>query len=50
MQIKRFRLNHAVENDALWLRDILNREGKKFGTSADLQAGNTLALRWASSH
>ena len=50
MQVKRFRLNHAVENDALWLRDILNREGKKFGTSVELQAGNILALRWVSSH
>ncbi len=49
MQVKRFRLNHAAENDVLWLRDVLNREGKKFGTSVDLQAGNTLALGWASS-
>ncbi len=50
MQVKRFRLNHAAENDALWLRNVLNREGKKFGTSVELQAGNILALRWASSH
>ncbi|SDA21554.1 poly-gamma-glutamate synthesis protein (capsule biosynthesis protein) [Nitrosospira sp. Nsp18] len=48
MQVKRFRLNHAAEKDVLWLRDVLNREGKKFGTSVDLQAGNTLALGWAS--
>jgi poly-gamma-glutamate capsule biosynthesis protein CapA/YwtB (metallophosphatase superfamily) len=50
MQVKRFRLNHAAANDALWLRDVLNREGKKFGTSVHLQADNTLALGWASSH
>jgi poly-gamma-glutamate synthesis protein (capsule biosynthesis protein) len=48
MQVKRFRLNHASVNDALWLRDVLNREGKKFGTSVELRADNTLALGWAS--
>jgi poly-gamma-glutamate synthesis protein (capsule biosynthesis protein) len=50
MQVKRFRLNHASETDVRWLKDVLNREGKKFGTLVDLQAGNTLALGWASSH
>lgn len=46
MQIKRFKLNRASANDAAWLRGILNREGKKFGTSVELGADNSLILRW----
>jgi poly-gamma-glutamate synthesis protein (capsule biosynthesis protein) len=47
MQISRFRLNRVSEDDALWLEDILNREGKKFGTQVELEADNTLVLRWS---
>jgi poly-gamma-glutamate synthesis protein (capsule biosynthesis protein) len=47
MQIRRFRLNRASEDDAFWLKDILNREGKKFGTQVELEADNTLVLRWS---
>jgi poly-gamma-glutamate synthesis protein (capsule biosynthesis protein) len=46
MHIRRFRLNRASGDDALWLKDILNREGKKFGTLVELEADNTLVLRW----
>ena len=46
MQIKRFRLNHASAEDAVWLKNILNREGRKLGTSAEQNADNTLDLRW----
>ncbi|MDN5836859.1 MAG: CapA family protein [Nitrosospira sp.] len=46
MQIKRFRLNHASASDALWLKNVLDREGEKFGTSVELNADNTLMLRW----
>jgi poly-gamma-glutamate synthesis protein (capsule biosynthesis protein) len=45
MQIRRFRLNRASGNDALWLKDILNREGKKFGTWVESEADNMLMLR-----
>jgi poly-gamma-glutamate synthesis protein (capsule biosynthesis protein) len=45
-QIKRFRVNRASREDALWLRDVLNREGKRFGTWVELNADNTLMLRW----
>jgi Putative enzyme of poly-gamma-glutamate biosynthesis (capsule formation) len=31
-QVKRLKVNRASEADALWLRDTLNREGKRFGT------------------
>ncbi|MBA4142750.1 MAG: CapA family protein [Nitrosospira sp.] len=47
MQLKRFRLNRASRLDAIWLRDVLNREGKKFGSWVELSAENTLTLRWA---
>ncbi|HEX7234644.1 MAG TPA: hypothetical protein VF243_05185, partial [Nitrosospira sp.] len=47
MQIRRFRLNRVSEDDALWLENILNREGKKFGTQVELEADNTLVLRWS---
>ena len=49
MQVKRFRLNRTSGDGAIFLRDILNREGKKFGTGVELYADNTLALRWLSS-
>lgn len=45
-QIKRFKVNMASKADALWLRDILNREGKKFGTQVKLNKDNTLILQW----
>ena len=48
MQIKKFRLNRASANDVVWLRDILNRKGKKFGTSIELNADNSLMLQWIS--
>ena len=49
MQIRRFRLNRASRSDARWLENVLNQEGRKFGTGVELNADNTLALRWASS-
>jgi poly-gamma-glutamate synthesis protein (capsule biosynthesis protein) len=45
-QIKRFRVNKALRADAQWLRDVLKREGRKFGTRIELQRDNTLLLRW----
>jgi poly-gamma-glutamate synthesis protein (capsule biosynthesis protein) len=50
MHIRRFRLNRASGDDASWLKDILNREGKKLGTGVELEADNMLTLRWASSN
>jgi len=46
MQIKHFRTNRASRADALWLGNILSREGKKFGTRAILNRDNTLTLNW----
>jgi poly-gamma-glutamate synthesis protein (capsule biosynthesis protein) len=50
MHIRRFRLNRASGDDASWLKNVLNREGKKFGTWAELATDNSLALRWKESH
>ncbi|MFC2053226.1 CapA family protein [Chloroflexota bacterium] len=46
MQIKNFQTNRASRADALWLRDVINREGKKFGTRAEINQDNTLTLKW----
>ena len=46
MQIKRFKANRVSRADALWLRDILNREGEKFGTRVQLNKNNTLTLQY----
>jgi poly-gamma-glutamate synthesis protein (capsule biosynthesis protein) len=43
---RRFRLERATKEEAEWLRKILDREGAKFGTSVDLKADGSLALRW----
>lgn len=48
MQIKRFRMNRASRMNAVWLRDVLNREGKKLGTRVEISQDNTLTLRWDS--
>ena len=45
-QIRRFRINRAPAEGALWLLNTLNREGKKLGTRAECQDRNTLLLRW----
>jgi poly-gamma-glutamate synthesis protein (capsule biosynthesis protein) len=46
MQIKHFKPNHASSADALWLRDILNREGERLGTRVEMNQDNALTLRW----
>jgi poly-gamma-glutamate synthesis protein (capsule biosynthesis protein) len=45
-QIEHFRVNRASREDASWLRDTLNREGKKLGTLVGLNEDNTLTLQW----
>ncbi|MBM2829983.1 MAG: putative enzyme of poly-gamma-glutamate biosynthesis (capsule formation) [Gammaproteobacteria bacterium] len=44
MQIKRFRLNHTPRENALWIRDTLNKASERFGTRFELKEDNTLAL------
>ncbi len=45
-QIRKFRLNRASPGDASWLRDVLTREGRKFGTAAEAEPDGALSLRW----
>ena len=46
LEIKRFRLERAKHQDAMWLRDTLNREGKRIGTEVMLKANDQLVLQW----
>jgi len=46
MQIRRFQLNRASRADALWLQDVLNREGRALGTRVEIDENNVLTLRW----
>jgi poly-gamma-glutamate synthesis protein (capsule biosynthesis protein) len=45
-QIKRFRVNRASTDDTLWLKNILNREGARFGTQVMLDRNNVFSMRW----
>jgi poly-gamma-glutamate synthesis protein (capsule biosynthesis protein) len=46
MQIRRFRLNHAGDEDARWLEAMLGRECGKLGARVEREAGNRLEVRW----
>lgn len=46
MHIRRFRVNNSPRKDAVWMRNTLEREGKKFGCTVELKSGNTLSLLW----
>jgi poly-gamma-glutamate synthesis protein (capsule biosynthesis protein) len=46
MHIKRFRVNRAQRNDAEWLGRVLNKQGKKLGTSTKLNTEGDLLLSW----
>lgn len=45
-ETRRFRLQYASGEDALWLAETLTAEGRRFGTEAVILEGNRLALRW----
>ena len=40
----KFRLNRAAREDAIWLRDTLDRESSKFGTRVALDEDGTLTV------
>lgn len=46
MQTRKFRLGRATKEDVLWLRERLNREGRRFGTRVEMAGDETLVLRW----
>jgi poly-gamma-glutamate capsule biosynthesis protein CapA/YwtB (metallophosphatase superfamily) len=45
-QIKHFKVNRPSRAGALWLKDVLNREGKKYGTRVKLNKDYILTLQW----
>ena len=45
-RIRRFKINLAAGGDAVWLMDMLNREGATFGTRVTMDRDNRLALHW----
>lgn len=47
MRMMKFRINNASAEEATWLMDMLNREGKKFGTSVEIKKDRTLSLEWS---
>jgi len=46
LRMRRFRLERASAADVDWLRDMFDREGRDFGTFAELTGRGTLSLRW----
>ena len=46
LQMKNFRLIHASAADATWISRVLDREGRKVGTSVKLHNDGSLSLQW----
>lgn len=46
MQVRHFRECRASAADTGWLRDVLNREGRRFGTHVISEEDGTLSLQW----
>jgi poly-gamma-glutamate capsule biosynthesis protein CapA/YwtB (metallophosphatase superfamily) len=44
LQMRRFQLKRATKRDARWLRDVLVREGRALGTTAELGEDDRLTL------
>jgi poly-gamma-glutamate synthesis protein (capsule biosynthesis protein) len=45
-QIRNFRLNRPSRADAAWLRDTIDREGRKFGIRTGMGDDGTFAVTW----
>ncbi len=45
-QTRRFRVNRASAADVLWLRDLLTREGEKFGNRVVTSEDDIFTLKW----
>lgn len=46
MQTRRFRLSRASAADTRWLREVLDREGRRLGSRVEAEPGGSLVLRW----
>jgi poly-gamma-glutamate synthesis protein (capsule biosynthesis protein) len=44
VRVRRFRLTRTASDEARWLADVLNREGREFGTRVRLSEDDTLTL------
>jgi poly-gamma-glutamate capsule biosynthesis protein CapA/YwtB (metallophosphatase superfamily) len=45
-QVRRFQVNHAPQEDVLWLERVLNREGKRFHNRVQVTEDQKLVLQW----
>lgn len=45
-QIKKFQISRPNKRNCIWLRKVLNREGKQFGTKVEWVNEHTLTLIW----
>lgn len=45
-QLRNFKVNLASRVDRLWLLEMLNREGERFGTEAEMSEQGALLLKW----
>jgi poly-gamma-glutamate capsule biosynthesis protein CapA/YwtB (metallophosphatase superfamily) len=45
-RIRNFRLNRAVREDTLWLREMLDRESSRFGARVESDEDGSLHLEW----
>jgi poly-gamma-glutamate capsule biosynthesis protein CapA/YwtB (metallophosphatase superfamily) len=45
-RIRHFKANRASQDEARWLADVLNREGKRLNTTVDVGENNVLTLQW----
>ena len=45
-RIRNFRLNRVSDEEVAWLRDTLDRESRRFGTSVEPAPDGTLAVAW----
>ncbi|MEN8175378.1 MAG: CapA family protein [Pseudomonadota bacterium] len=45
-RLRRFRINRASDEEARWLQEVLNREGRHLGTEVNHGESNVLALHW----
>lgn len=46
MRIENLQLNFAKETEVVWLKNLLTKEGKKFGTSVRMEKDHSLWLEW----
>ncbi len=46
MRVKNFRAARASRAESLWLKDLVKREGGKFGTGAEMEEDSSLILMW----